>query len=50
MGVLAGLSILSKKNKHSLSITNISTKNEKLLKTLGVNKILTFFQTKNTIT
>ena len=47
MGVLAGLSILSKKNKHSLSLTNISTKNEKLLKTLGVNKILTFSNEKH---
>ena len=39
--------MLSKKNKHSLSLTNISTKNEKLLKTLGVNKILTFSNEKH---
>ena len=42
MGVLAGLSILCKKNKHSFSLINISLKNEKLLKTLGVSKILNY--------
>ena len=42
MGVLAGLSILCKKNKHSFSLINISQKNEKLLKTLGVSKILNY--------
>ncbi|MFL2859328.1 MAG: STAS domain-containing protein [Pontiellaceae bacterium] len=43
MGVLAGLASSTKKtNSHTFTLINLSKKNEKLLTTLGVSKILDY--------
>ena len=48
MGVLAGLAGLTKKtSRHSFSLINLSKKNEKLLITLGVSKIVNYTSSNN---
>ena len=44
MGVLAGLSGRLRKNNQTLEVINLSTKNAQLLKTLGVDQVLSFYE------
>ena len=44
MGVLAGLAGRLKKTSQALELINLSEKNAQLLKTLGVDRILSFYQ------
>ena len=44
MGVLAGLSGRLKKTDQTLELINLSTKNAELLKTLGVDQVLSFYK------
>ena len=44
MGVLAGLSGRLKKTSQTLELINLSTKNAELLKTLGVDQVLSFYK------
>jgi anti-sigma B factor antagonist len=47
MGVLAGLSGRLKSENVSLELINLSEKNQKLLTTLGVDKVLSFYKNDN---
>ncbi len=44
MGVLAGLAGRLKKTNQALELINLSEKNAQLLKTLGVDRVLSFYQ------
>ena len=44
MGVLAGLAGRLKKNSQTLELINLSEKNVHLLKTLGVDRVLSFYK------
>ncbi len=44
MGVLAGLAGRLKKTSQTLELINLSEKNAQLLKTLGVDQVLSFYQ------
>ena len=44
MGVLAGLAGRLKKNNQTLELINLSEKNAQLLKTLGVDRVLSFYK------
>jgi len=44
MGVLAGLAGRLKKNNQTLELINLSEKNVKLLQTLGVDQVLSFYK------